>query len=79
MKRPRAGGRWQGTPVRMMTARGLLWGGLVWAALTVTNSGAADCSTIMDLYQKAQCATANMKASGALSPSSVTSQQGAVP
>jgi conjugal transfer mating pair stabilization protein TraN len=51
----------------------------VCVALSATDSGAADCSTITDLYQKAQCATANMKATGALSTGSVIIQQGTVP
>ena len=88
MKRTRAGlsadrhgcRRWA-RHVWVMTACGLLWS---WIALvvpggSVTESRAADCSTITDLYQKAQCATSNMKATGALSTGSMTSQQGAVP
>ena len=74
MELTRAGRRWRGTTVCR-----LLCGGLVCSALMVTDSEAADCSTITDLYQKAQCATANIKATGALSTGSITSQQGAVP
>ena len=75
MARTRAGGRWKDSTFGVLT----VCGALLWFVLSVMDSGAADCSTITDLYQKAQCATANMKATGALSTGSVTSQQGAVP
>jgi len=65
------GFRWWWAPI--------YFGVLVCLALVQTDSWAADCSTITDLYQKAQCAMANMKATGALSTGSVNSQQGAVP
>ena len=58
---------------------GLVFGALVAVTLVGTKTWAVDCSTITDLYQRAQCATANMKATGALSTGSVTSKQGAVP
>jgi conjugal transfer mating pair stabilization protein TraN len=41
--------------------------------------GQANCSGITDPLQKAQCATGNMRATGALDRSAVSSQQGAVP
>ena len=69
-------GRW---PQRTLAARLLFCGALVTVMLDVTDTWTADCSTIIDLYQRAQCATANMKATGALSTGSVTSKQGAVP
>lgn len=75
MMRRRAEGQWQSLTVRMM----IVCGGLVCLALSVRDGRAADCSAITDLYLKAQCATANMKATGALSTDSVTSRRGAVP
>ena len=69
-------GRW---PRWTLVCGGLLCGALIAVTLVVTATWAADCSTITDLYQRAQCATANMKATGALSTGSVTSKQGAVP